>query len=94
MDIYSDYLLSSFGQVSAIGLSGLLEGSLSHDQVTRMLSSQANDSKRCQQFGKNFLSAETLSVKRFSTANVIPILLLGLVLSGLADGAIVLSQIQ
>ena len=37
LDLYSDYLLSSFGQVTATGLSRLLDGALSHDQVTRML---------------------------------------------------------
>lgn len=39
LDLYSDYLLSSFGQTTATGLSNLLEGEISHDQVTRMLSS-------------------------------------------------------
>ena len=45
MDLYTDYLLSSFSQVTATGLSNLLEGSLSHDQITRMLSGQEYDSK-------------------------------------------------
>jgi len=36
-DLYSDYLLSSFGPTTATGLSALLEGAISHDQVTRML---------------------------------------------------------
>jgi len=40
MDLYTDYLLSSFGQVTATGLSNLLEGSVSHDQKTRTLSGQ------------------------------------------------------
>jgi hypothetical protein len=39
LDLYSDYLLSSFGQTTATGLSRLLDGDISHDQVTRMLSS-------------------------------------------------------
>jgi hypothetical protein len=38
MDLYSDYLLSSFGQVTATGLSNLLDGALSHDKITRLLS--------------------------------------------------------
>ena len=38
MDLYSDYLLSSFGQVTATGLSDLPAGSLSHDKISRMLS--------------------------------------------------------
>ncbi len=41
LDLYSDYLLSSFSYTTATGLSGLLEGSLSHDQITRFLSTKA-----------------------------------------------------
>jgi hypothetical protein len=40
LDLYSDYLLSSFGQTTATGLARLLDGEISHDQVTRMLSSE------------------------------------------------------
>ena len=36
-DLYSDYLLASFGATTATGLSELLEGELSHDQVSRYL---------------------------------------------------------
>ncbi len=36
-DLYSDYLLASFGATTAMGLSELLEGEVSHDQVTRYL---------------------------------------------------------
>jgi DDE superfamily endonuclease len=36
-DLYSDYLLASFGATTATGLSDLLEGEISHDQVTRYL---------------------------------------------------------
>jgi hypothetical protein len=39
-----DYLISSFGQVTATGLSQLLDGELSHDQITRMLSNQEYNS--------------------------------------------------
>lgn len=39
LDIYTDYLLSSFGATTATGLSRLLP-ELSHDQVTRFLSQQ------------------------------------------------------
>ena len=38
-DLYSDYLLASFGATTATGLSELLEGAVSHDQVTRYLAS-------------------------------------------------------
>jgi hypothetical protein len=36
-DLYSDYWLASFGATTATGLSELLEGAVSHDQVTRDL---------------------------------------------------------
>lgn len=45
LDIYSDYLLASFSQTSATGLSHLLDGSISHDQVTRFLSQKKQTSK-------------------------------------------------
>jgi len=37
LDLYTDYLLSSFGQASATGLSRLVDGAVSHDQMARML---------------------------------------------------------
>lgn len=39
LDLYTDYLISSFGQTKATGLAQLMDGAISHDQVTRMLSS-------------------------------------------------------
>jgi hypothetical protein len=36
-DLYADYLLASFGATTATGLSQLLEGEISHEQVTRYL---------------------------------------------------------
>lgn len=45
LDLYTDYLLSSFGQTTATGLSKLTDGAISHDQVSRMLSSQKKTSK-------------------------------------------------
>jgi len=39
LDLYTDYLLSSFGQTTATGLSKLMDGEISHDQVSRMLAS-------------------------------------------------------
>jgi hypothetical protein len=38
LDLYSDYLISSFGLTTATGLASLLQGGISHDQVTRFLS--------------------------------------------------------
>jgi hypothetical protein len=39
-DLYADYLLASFGATTATGLSQLLEGEVSHDQVTRYLAGE------------------------------------------------------
>jgi IS4 transposase len=38
LDLYSDYLTSSFGLTTATGLSSLLNGTISHDRITRFLS--------------------------------------------------------
>jgi hypothetical protein len=38
LDLYTDYLLSTFGAATATGLSTMLDGEISHDQVTRLLS--------------------------------------------------------
>lgn len=43
-DLYTDYLLCSFSQTSATGLSALVEGAVSHDQITRMLSGEKRTS--------------------------------------------------
>jgi hypothetical protein len=43
-DIYTDYLICSFGLTTATGLARLLDGEISHDQVTRLLSSPARTS--------------------------------------------------
>jgi hypothetical protein len=44
LDIYTDYLICSFGQASATGLSRLLDHEISHDAVTRFLSSEPQTS--------------------------------------------------
>lgn len=44
LDLYSDYLISSFGQTTATGLSKLLGGTISHDQITRFLASKEHTS--------------------------------------------------
>ena len=38
LDLYTDYLLSSTGPTTVTGLSRLLNGTKSHDHVTRWLS--------------------------------------------------------
>ena len=45
LDIYSDYLLASFSYTTATGLSRLTGGEISHDQVTRFLSSEIKTGK-------------------------------------------------
>jgi len=45
LDLYTDYLLISFGQATAIGLAALLPQVVSHDQVTRFLSGNEFDGK-------------------------------------------------
>lgn len=44
LDLYSDYLISAFGQTTATGLSSVLNGEISHDQVQRSLASEAQTS--------------------------------------------------
>lgn len=44
LDLYTDYLISSFGPTTATGLSRLVDGEVSHDQVTRFLASPAKTS--------------------------------------------------
>jgi len=38
LDIYTDYLISSFSYTTATGLSQALSGMISHDKITRFLS--------------------------------------------------------
>jgi len=52
LDIYSDYLIAQSHQATAIGLSSLLEGSLSHDQITRFLNQNEFCSKDLWQYVK------------------------------------------
>lgn len=44
LDLYSDYLISAFGQTTATGLSSLLDGEVSHDQIQRFLASEEQTS--------------------------------------------------
>ncbi len=39
LDLYTDYLISSFDQTTATGLSRLLDREISHDRITRLLAS-------------------------------------------------------
>ncbi len=51
-EIYSDYLIASFGLTTATGLSNLLDGEISHDKITRFLSSKLKTSKDLWHFVK------------------------------------------
>ena len=51
-EIYSDYLIASFGLTTATGLSKLLDGEISHDKITRFLASKAKTSKDLWHFVK------------------------------------------
>jgi len=45
LELYTDYLIASRGQTTATGLAAVLEGEISHDQVTRFLSEDDYTSK-------------------------------------------------
>lgn len=45
LELYSDYLLSSFSHVTATGLSAMTAGEVSHDRITRFLASEEMDSR-------------------------------------------------
>jgi hypothetical protein len=45
LELYTDYLLSSFGATTATGLSAMVQGDISHDRITRFLSGQDYTSK-------------------------------------------------
>jgi len=44
LDLYSDYLISAFGQTTATGLSSLSDGEVRHDQIHRFLASEEQTS--------------------------------------------------
>jgi hypothetical protein len=44
LDLYTDYLISAFGQTTATGLSALLNGEISHDSVQRFLAEERKTS--------------------------------------------------
>lgn len=45
LELYSDYLISTFGAATATGLSGMISGAVSHDRVTRFLSEREYTSR-------------------------------------------------
>jgi len=52
LDLYADYLISSFGPTTATGLSRLLGAGLSHDKITRFLAGEALTSQNLWQIVK------------------------------------------
>ena len=55
LDLYSDYLISSFGPTTATGLATWLKGDLSHDHITRFLAGQVRPSADLWQIVKPFV---------------------------------------
>lgn len=51
-ELYTDYLISSFGQTTATGLSSMLNGDITHDKVTQYLSKEDMTSKQLWQLVK------------------------------------------
>jgi len=45
LELYTDYLLSTFGYATATGLERMMDGEVSHDQITRFLSKESYTSK-------------------------------------------------
>ena len=55
IDIYTDYLISSFGLTTGTGLSRLLDGEISHDRIQRFLGSPPRSSKEFWKVVKPFV---------------------------------------
>ncbi len=46
IELYTDYQISSFGQVTSTGLSAMLDNTISHDKITRFLGKKELTSKQ------------------------------------------------
>ena len=57
LELYTDYLMASFGQTTATGLSAILDGEISHDKITRFLSKEEYTSKELWQLVKKEVRA-------------------------------------
>lgn len=80
LDLYSDFLLSSFSLVTATGLAQLIDNGYSHDQISRFLSQGKFDNKDFWKCVKNLIRKvetatscliidDTLEEKPYSTEN-------------------------
>lgn len=58
LELYSDYIISSFGQITATGLSRALSGSVSHDKITRFLAKNDLNSKELWKLVKPVIKEE------------------------------------
>jgi hypothetical protein len=56
-ELYVDYLICSFGAVTATGMSEVLDGEISHDKTTRMLSRRKQTSKELWERAKPIVRA-------------------------------------
>src|SRR3954447_8432483 len=55
LDIYSDYLISAVGQTTGTGLAELMGGSVSHDQIQRLLGQERLGSAELWQVAKPYV---------------------------------------
>src|SRR3712207_2095628 len=55
LDLYTDYLVASFGATTATGLARLLDQAVSHDQITRFLAKRQFTSADLWQVVKPFV---------------------------------------
>ena len=80
LDLYSDYLLCTFGQATATGLEQVVQGSVSHDQITRGLSGKQRTGADLWRIAKPFVRKiqdpdgvliidDTISEKPYSDEN-------------------------
>jgi hypothetical protein len=80
INLYSDYLISSFGKTTATGISELLNGAYSHDQFIRLLSNNFFDSSHLWKLVKSkvrdletndgvIIFDDTIQEKRYSKKN-------------------------
>ena len=80
LDLYSDYLLCTFGQATATGLEQVVQGSVSHDQISRGLGGKQRTGAELWRIAKPFVRKiqspdgvlivdDTISEKPYSDEN-------------------------
>ena len=63
-ELYSDYLIASFGLTTATGLSELLDGAISHDKITRFLAGQKKTNLDLWLFVKPIVRPDSIGRRR------------------------------